>query len=202
MELKLLGTLIRLLLMTSTVVTAAAIVLGSVNPEPRPRRLASRRVYQVLGADVTAAQGGRPLVLNIETGCLEPLALPPGVGLDKASVSPWEEDGRLQIVGLGWSRSGRGNLSRCTDFGLLRISLPEGEILGRLTLPEDALPQSQLCWIPDAPGGLIYAGDGTIYRVDFGSSCVIGVEHAADARPLPWPDSPHCRESATSDSGT
>ena len=102
MILKLLGALIRLLLLMATLVTVAAIGIGNANPEGPPRRVASPPSYQVLDQAITALHGGGSLIVHLESGRLESLPLPPGVGIDKASLSPWEEDGRRQIVGVGW----------------------------------------------------------------------------------------------------
>ena len=133
--------------------------------------------------------GGRSS-FDFESGRLETLPLPPGVGIDKASVSPWEEDGRRQIVGVGWNRSGAEESLSITDLGLIRMSLPDGEILDRLILSDEALPVAAPCWIPGAPASVLYVGgDFRLYRVDFGSSLLDrGTEDVADThpRPLEW----------------
>src|SRR5882724_8953996 len=134
-----------------TVGTVAAIGLGRANPEDPSRRVASPPSYQVLDNAITAFQGGDVFIVDLKTGRLETLFLPPGVGVDKASLSPWEEEGRRQIVGVGWNQSGSGGSLQRTGIGLVRMSLPDGEILDRLSLPDMTLPRGAPCWIPGAP---------------------------------------------------
>ena len=193
MILKLLGALIRLLLLMATLVTVAAIGIGNADPEGPPRRVVSPPSYQVLDKANTAIHGGGAIIVHLESGRLESLPLPPGVGIDKASLSPWEEDGRRQIVAVGWKRSGAEGSLSSSDFGLIRMSLPDGEILDQLILPDVALPMAAPCWIPGAPASVIYAGaDGRIYRVDFASSGLDGdLAGVPDTRPRPltWPTS-------------
>src|SRR4051812_41429458 len=158
MILKLLVALIRLLLLMATLVTVAAIGIGNADPEGPPPRVVSPPSYQVLDQANTAIHGGGTLIVHLESGRLESLPLPPGVGIDKANLSPWEEDGRRQIVAVGWKRSRvEGSLSS-SDFGLIRMSLPDGEILDQLILPDVALPMAAPCWIPGAPAGVLYVG--------------------------------------------
>jgi hypothetical protein len=190
MIVKLLRASIRLLLLMATLSTVAAIVLGRANPGSPPRRVASLPSYQVLDQAITARHGRATVVVHLDSGQLQTLALPPDMGIDKASLSPWEEDGRRQIVGVGWNRSGaEGSLSR-TDFGFVRMSLPDGEVLDRLILSEEALPWDAPCWVPGAPASVLYVGsDDRLYRVDFKSS-LLGPNalEAVDRhpRPLEW----------------
>jgi hypothetical protein len=178
---------IRLLLLMATLLTVAAIGLGRANPASPPRRIASPPSYQVLDQAITAPHSGGSLIVHLDSGRLETLLLPPGVGIDKASLSPWEEDGRRQIVGVGWNRSGAEESLSRTDFGLIRMSLPDGEILDRLILSDVPLPLGAPCWIPGAPAGVLYVGsDFRLYRVDFEPSRLDGgVEDAAATRPGP-----------------
>jgi hypothetical protein len=51
------------------------------------------------------------------------------------------------------------------------MSLPDGEVLDRFILSDEALPLAAPCWIPDAPASVLFVGgDYRLYRVDFGSS--------------------------------
>ena len=76
-------------------------------------------------------------------------------------------------------------LSLRTDIGLVRMSLPDGEILDRLILPDEALPMGAPSWIPGGPVSVIYVGgDGRIYRVDFARSGLDG-DLEGEANPHP-----------------
>jgi hypothetical protein len=190
MILKLLRESIRLLLLMTALATVAAIGLGRANPASPTRRVASPPSYQVLDQAITALHGGGTLIVHLDSGRLGTLPLPPGVGIDKASLSPWEEDGRRQIVGVGWNRSGAEEALSRTDFGLIRMSLPDGEVLDRLILSDEALPLDAPCWIPGAAASVVFVGgDYRLYRVDFGSSLLDrDIEDVADwhPRPLDW----------------
>ena len=174
----------------ATLATVAAIGLGRANPASPTRRVASPPSYQVLDQAITALHGGGAIIVHLDSGRLDTLPLPPEVGIDKASLSPWEEDGRRQIVGVGWNRSGAEESLSRTDFGLIRMSLPDGEVLDRLILSDEALPLDAPCWIPGAPASVLFVGgDYRLYRVDFGSSLLDrDIEDVADRhpRPLEW----------------
>lgn len=177
---------IRLLSLIAALLTSAAIALGRAKPASAPQRIPSPPSYQVLDQAVTALHGRGSFAIDRESGRLEKFPLPPGVGIDKASVSPWEEDGQRQIVGLGWNRSGEEESLASAEFGLIRMTLPNGEILNRLILSNDSLPVAAPCWIPNAPASVLYVGgDYRLYRVDFASPSDDRGEAAADVRPRP-----------------
>ncbi len=125
MILKLLGALIRLLLLMATLITVAAIGIGNADRESLPRHVVSPSSYQVLDRANTAIHGDGALIVHLESGRLESLPLPPGVGIDKGSVSPWEENWRRQIVAVGWKRSGVG--APVEDFPITLVGLGKRE---------------------------------------------------------------------------
>lgn len=181
----------RLVLLSALAVTAVAIGLGRASPGgPPPSRVASPPSYQVLDHAIAAHHGGGAVRLDLETGRLGTLPLPPGLGIDEAGLSPWEEDGRRQLVGVGWNRSGSGGSSEYTDLSLIRMRLPDGAVLDRLALPTESLPVGPPCWVPGAPASVLYVGgDFRLHRVDFGAAHLDrGIDDAADPcpRPLRW----------------
>lgn len=182
----------RLLFLITAVVTVAAVGLGLAFPNPAPQRVVSPPPYQVLGDSITVLHGGRSLLMDVETGRLERLSLPLGIGIDNASLSPWEENGSRQIVGVGWNQSGSGESSERSDIALVRLSLLDGAVLNRLTLSDKAFPAGPPCWVPDAQAAVIYAGvDFRLYRVDFDSSNLDdSFGNGADTHPraLTWRD--------------
>ncbi len=186
-----LGIMIRLILLIAAVATGVAIRLGHAGSEaPPPPRVAAPPSYQVLDLAITAYHGEETIRLDVETGQLDTLPLPPGLRIDEASLAPWVRNGRRQLVGVGWDRSASGGARRYSDLGLIRMSLPDGEILDRLTLSDISLPISPPCWIPGTPASVLYVGgDNRLYRVDFeppGPDWGIG--DAADPHPrrLEW----------------
>ena len=178
---KFLGVSVRLLLLMAAVVTIAALRLGRAHSEQPLHRAASPSSYQVLGDAITALHGAGPFLLDLETGRMETLALPTGVGVDIASLSPWQPLGRRQIVGVGWRRSATRESLQRTDIGLVRMSFPGGEIIDRLIFPDEALPAAPPCWIPGASASVLYAGcDFRLYYLKFEPSRLDGVVEDAD----------------------
>jgi hypothetical protein len=194
-------------------ITAAAIGIGHASSDG-PTRVASPPAYQVLSAAVTGLHGDGTLALDTETGRLEPLALPRGMGLDSAGVSPWVENGQRQVVGIGWNRSGSGGSLQRSELGLVRLSLPDEVVLDHLTLSDGAPPVCPPCWIPGAEASVLYVGgDFRLYRVDFeGYRPDGGLDDGTGPRPRPlvwsasepsagdvrfkdvtWPDNPRLR---------
>lgn len=211
MMLKLLGAGMRLFMIMVMLSIPAVMGLGRANFKSPPQRVTSLPSYQVLDQTITGSHGRDVSLMDLETGRLKTLSLPPGVGIDKASLSPWEEEGRRQIVGIGWNRLEDGSSSQYSDIGLVRMSLPDGGILDRLTSPDVVLPACPPCWIRGAPAGVLYVGrDFRLYRVDFEPSHPSGgLQGPAEIRPslvdwqgplpgkggvqfrdLSWPDEP------------
>ena len=177
---------------------------GLCEPRKPTSAPASPPSYQVLDQAITAIHGGGSVSVHLQSGRLETLPLPPGVGIDKASLSPWEEDGRRQIVAVGWKRSGAEGSLSSSDFGLIRMSLPDGELLDQLILPDVALPMASLCWIPGTPASVLYVGgDFRLYRVDFGLPSSTVAPRIWPIRTLaPSSGRPPCPGPATFNSGT
>lgn len=186
----LLNASMRFLMMLATLVAVVAIGLGRANPERLSRFVPTSPSFQILDHALTAPYGMEAMGIDLETGRLEPISLPPGLGIDKANLSPWEERGRRQLVGVGWNRSGSGESSRLTDLGLIRMTLPDGEILDRWILPNEALPVSPPCWISGVSTSVLYVGgDFRLYRIDFeptGLNREAEDGHVREPRLLEW----------------
>jgi hypothetical protein len=178
---------IRLAALMAAASTGMAIVVApDAHEQQAVRRTTSAPPLQIIPDRYTTPYGEGPRLLEVETGHLKPFRLPEGTGIDLASVSPWEEGGKRQVVGVGWNRFGQGGSTRRNDIAIVRMSLPEGQILNRLSLSDDSLPSNRLCWIPGATASLVYAAwDGNIYRLDFESLRPNDtVESVADPRPV------------------
>jgi hypothetical protein len=166
-----LGFLIRIALLTAATGSGVAIVVARTHPEEAPRRTEAAAPFQVLNANLTGGwTGAGPRLLDVASGRLEALALPPGSALDKASLSPWEDRGRRQVVGVAWNRSGMDRSLVYSNVGMVRMTLPGYEILDKVDLTGSALPSGSPCWLPGTRARVLYAGgDGQIYRLDFES---------------------------------
>ena len=156
----------------------AVIFLGRSGPvepaslvQPASRK-SSTPPFQWISSAFTALDPYGFRLLDLETGRLGTFSLPFEHGIDLVGVSPWVDGGHRQIVGLGWKQSG--SWAERGGVGILRLSLPEGEILNWIPLAE-SLPASQLRWVPGATAAVVYAAcDGQVYRIDFERSSADG----------------------------
>jgi hypothetical protein len=167
---KLIGACTRGLLLLMAVLGAVSLAISRANPEGPSRRVRSTSSELVLDSSLTVFHGDAVHSVDPQTGRLGTLSLPGGLRVDRASLSPWGDEGgrRRQVVGIGWSRSGSGYDARRTGIGLVRLGLPDGEVLDHWTLPDLALPSSPPCWVPGTRAGILYAGnDFRLYRADF-----------------------------------
>src|SRR5262249_12077497 len=133
---------------------------------PPPLRRSAAVRFQALNMRCTPAEEAQPCFLDRETGKVLRLEMPAGEIVGYAVCSPWsDERGPFQAVGRGGNRPGKASASVPSDFGLARLSLPEGKVLERI--PLDVTPISEPCWIPGpSPRILFPAGDGFIYWYD------------------------------------
>lgn len=107
---------------------------------------------------------GEHVLVDTRTGALEPIRLPDEEGWGFLSVSPWRDrQGKLLAVGR-WVRSNReGTEEPLWGLGVLR--LPDATVVERS--PLDLLPTGRPCWLPDAPGSIVFpAADGQLHRAD------------------------------------
>lgn len=183
-----LRALTRISLTAAAALTLASLVLGLGEPQRPPARIASPSSYQAFGTAVTGRHRNGASLLDVEHARLESLDLPAWMGLDLASVSPWEEDGGRQIVGVAWKRSGTGGATMRNEFGLVRMTLDGKEILNRLEFQDadgPSFPAGPPCWNPDRSDRVAYAGaDGRIYLAELDP--VRSDAYSRALRPLSW----------------
>ncbi len=177
--------LLRLVALAASVATAVAIVIARANPAGPVRRIESPPPFQAIPTLLTQSDGAELRRLDFATGRIESFSLPPSQRLSWSCVSPWEVNGRRHLVGIGWDRSELGQVERTNEIGIVRLSLPGGEVLNRVLDLDAAVPSSSPCWIPGVPAGVVYSGgDRRLYRLDFEVSGVDGgVEDVSEPRP-------------------
>ncbi|WP_165227615.1 hypothetical protein [Aquisphaera insulae] len=169
-----------------------AILVSPPTSEPRWRHATAVPPAMILPRSLTDRAGIEPQVLHPDTPRVEPLApmLPGGISLDLASFSPWEDRGRRQIVGVAWSRGGLD----ASGPEMIRMVLPDGQILDRIPLLGDPLPNDAPCWLPGNRARVVYPGaDGRVYGLDFEAGWAGGSsDQPSGIRPreLPWQPSP------------
>ena len=96
------------------------------------------------------------------------MRLPGRSSLTMASLSPWEDDGHRQMIGVGWHRTEVCESTMTPNIGIVRMELPGGTVLDSIDLDEDPLPNGTPCWLPGILSRIVYPGaDGRIYRLDF-----------------------------------
>jgi hypothetical protein len=107
------------------------------------------------------------LWLAKDEGRTSRLPIPSGSIFDYASCSPWrDERGRSQVVGR-WS-SDPSAIHGENDFGLARLSYPDGEMIDRIVT--EVVPVSAPCWFPGTGTRVLFAaGDGRLYQYEFES---------------------------------
>jgi hypothetical protein len=167
--------------------TALAIGLGRgwmpPGPEADGRPAAPR--YHLIRASVLRTTEHR--FLDARTGCLRSIALPRGDVLCDAASSLWcDNRGRFQMVGRWTGKRGQAAQRVAQEFGLVRFTVPDGEVLEHIVL--DVVPFSCPCWFPGpAARVLIATGDGRLHRLDLGDGPGGRSEGSRLPRHLPWP---------------
>jgi hypothetical protein len=164
-----LSSLLRLVVLAAMGCSAAAVGISRLAPAakgwrtPRPvERWSVNRFFlgqEVRGSLWFDARDGRPVESPPESG--RPL--------EYVSPSPWrDERGRSRAVGRWCSELGAG--SHSSDVGLALMSLPDGEILERVTT--ESLPLGFPCWEPGGTSDRILFGacDGRLYLHEFGET--------------------------------
>jgi hypothetical protein len=161
------GMLIRALAVSALGIVAIAIALGRSTGYTPPVNHAAAVRFHGVNMRCTPDGEGQPCFIDRQSGEILRLEVPAGEVLDYVSCSPWrDERGQFQAVGRWMNRAGKQYAFLPQDFGLARVSLPEGKILERVCLEQ--VPIGEPCWIPGlAPRILFPSGDGQIYRYDF-----------------------------------
>lgn len=112
--------------------------------------------------------GDEPVVLvDRVDGRTTTVAAPEGEIWHYLSPSPWQdEDGAVEAVGRFMRPRLRSRDAGASTYGLVRLRLPEAEVIERIDL--DVLPTSRPAWNPVDDGHvLIAAGDGRLYSYRF-----------------------------------
>ncbi len=128
---KILGITTRVATLTAMSGTAVALLVACANPALPSQRVESRPPGLVLSEAITPRIGGGPRLVHIETGQLREIMLPRGVSLALASVSPWQDRGRRQVVGVGWHRTVPGQSELTSSIGIVRMAAETGTRLVR-----------------------------------------------------------------------
>jgi hypothetical protein len=162
------AALVRPAALIGVALTILAIAIGRGRSLPEGERHPATPRHHVINGFNLPGTSLDSLLLDSQTGALEPLPGPLGSGIELASCSPWcDERGRTQVVGRwsDWHWQGSVQKGNC-PFGLARFTIPDGEMLDRV--PLETLPASRLCWFPDTTARVLFAaGDGRLYRYDF-----------------------------------
>ncbi|WZP01099.1 hypothetical protein EP7_005543 (plasmid) [Isosphaeraceae bacterium EP7] len=159
--------IIRVGILSAAVGIGIAILVSIANPVGDAPRELSTPPFRILNRNIADEWGDSLRIHHIDSGWFESLGMPRGLVLDKASPSPWIEGGRRQAVGVGWTRSGQGIHQVSGDIAIVRIRLPDNQVLDRVDLAGDPAPTDAPCWSPGKRARLLYpAGDGRIYQID------------------------------------
>jgi hypothetical protein len=192
-----LTSLIRTLAVIFLGSSAAAIGLARLAPPPKPWRMPCR-VANVNVNIFLLNHGSRDsLWLAKDEGRTSKLPIPSGSIFDYASCSPWRDDrGRSQVVGR-WSRDPSAFQGE-NDFGLARLSYPDGELIDRIST--DVVPVSPPCWYPGTGTRVLFAaGDGRLYQYEFESHSGTTSDPDGDRQNEPTPLVWDCKAPGTGD---
>jgi hypothetical protein len=123
---------------------------------PRPARAVAAGSFRV-GCDTV------PKFFDRDTGKGLPMAIPAGVCLGQASVSPWTDvQGVAQVLAYATRWSGQGRQRLLRESGLIRFRDRGAEVLD--WLPFDVILASPPCWYPGREARVLLAGeDGDLY---------------------------------------
>ncbi len=169
--------LVRPVALVGVALTILAIAIGRGRSAPGADRRPAPPRHHVINAFDLSRPGLGSKLLDAQAGVLVPLPL--DYAIEHAACSPWVDDrGRAQMVGRCKDRRGHGALRRgVRSYGLARFTIPDGELLDHV--PLDILPASRPCWFPGTTARVLFAaGDGRLYRYDFGGE--------GCPRPLAW----------------
>src|SRR5262249_39160927 len=136
---------------------------GAIAPPPPAVREFAPPKARILDGTMFAGRYEVSRVLDLETGTVDFLNIPQLDAVDMISISPWRDgDGQQQMVGRWRGDRRTPQFGLGGPLGMLRLSFPEGRILGRIAF--DPIPISPPCWLPDDSDRVVFAaGDGQLY---------------------------------------
>jgi hypothetical protein len=157
----------RLVVVGSALFSAAALAVSQLQPaRPASGPRAAGSWESVSGGFLI--DGHRLHLVDLADGRTATAAVPSGERWDDVSASPLTDgEGRSEAVGRFTRSWRRGDDPETPAYGLVRVRLPEAEVVERVGL--DVLPIGRPAWNPAGDGQvLIPAGDGRLYSYRFG----------------------------------
>jgi hypothetical protein len=149
--------------------TTAAILTGRLARSSGENRVVISATPQLVSGLYLGDAARPPERLDPGANYLNPLSpLSDGGTLSHASYAPWrDQNGRSQIVGR-WTRAVGEHPVGAGPVGLIRLSMPDGEILDRIQT--DVICNSPPCWYPGTRARVLFAAtDGGLYQFAFES---------------------------------
>lgn len=177
--------------MTAFALTAVAIVLGRLTPDPAAVRTSASERYLAINGPFFERGNTRTEVLDAETGQLLDLDLPEGEMLQWASFSEWTDArGERQVVGRWSKKTGSYGSAVCEGVGLGRFAFPSGRALDQIATT--TLPTGTPCWYPGTAARVLFAGaDGRLYQYAFEQADGTAIPPSPDGvLPVEWPNRP------------
>jgi len=156
----------RLAVVASALFSAAALTVSQLQPDSPAAGTPAAGAWESLSGGFVK-DGGRLHLVDLEGGRTTTADVPIGEGWNFVSATPWTgEEGRSEAVGRFTRRWQHGNDPHAPAYGLVRVRLPEAEVIERVGL--DVLPIGRPAWNPDGDGQvLIPAGNGRLYSYRF-----------------------------------
>jgi hypothetical protein len=185
----------RLVVVGAALFSAAALTVSQLRPARPASGSRAAGSWESLSGGFLM-DGRRLHLIDLADGRTATAAVPIGERWNDVSASPLTDgEGRSEAVGRFTRRWRGGDDPDAPAYGLVRIRLPEAEVVERVGL--DVLPIGRPAWNPDGDGQvLVPAGDGRLYSYRFGprddaAAGVLGPQEklaavGAGLTPLEW----------------
>lgn len=182
-----LHVLARLATLAFAGLSLAALTAARMQPLPEgPAAAAAANPWEALTAEVR--NGRRPVdLLHREDGRLRRLNVPDAERWDFLTMAPrMGADGSMEAVGRFATRAGDAGPSGEGAVGLVRVRLPEAEVLERVEL--DVMPTGRVAWDPARADHVVFPGSsGRLYSYRFlADPAAETVRGGSAVLPLDW----------------
>ena len=156
----------RIVVLACLLFVVAALAVARINPIDSRSGVRVACSWRTPGDRFVLGDGPAEFIDGVD-GRTTTVAAPEGETWHYLSPSPWrDEDGAVEAVGRFTRPRLRGRDAGASTYGLVRLRLPEAEVIERIDL--DVLPTGRPAWNPIDDGHvLIAAGDGRLYSYRF-----------------------------------
>ena len=166
MMLRYVSAFFRLVVIACLLFVVAALAVARINPIDARGGVRIASSWRAPSNELVLGAAPVQLVDHVD-GRTATIDVPEGERWNFLSPSPWQdENGVVEAVGRFTRHRRRDRVAGASTYGLVRLRLPEAEVIERVDL--EVLPTSRPAWNPIDDGHvLIAAGDGRLYSYRF-----------------------------------